>query len=195
MKPLTPTEHRGFRELFLSLGAMQEHWNDLSGRIHNGEVSEALRFGTHRAGGLLRELKPVTALYGVYGGPRARTVGRIAALAQGWLRDSFLDQSQAARTAIMHASHVAVLLAYLATAAEHRRDTERARLFRTWEGRFDDLAAKVRAAVCTMTGDAEATQPVRDGPVGRVAEQLASVAGNIIEAADQRVAGERAESR
>ncbi len=191
MKPLTPTEHRGYRELHLALGALQEHWGDLSERIHNREVSEVLRFGTHRAGGLMRELKSVTGEYGSYGGPRARRVSRIAGLAQSWLRDPFLDQSQAARAATTHASHLCVLLAYLATAAEQRRDTERARLFRAWENRFDELSAKVRAAVCTMAGESESTLPVHNGPVGRIGEQLASVAGNLIEAADQRRAAPR----
>lgn len=194
MTPLTPAEHSGLRELFLSLQALQDHWAELSGQIAHREVAEALRFGTHRAGGLLRELKQATEAYGTYGGPGAQGVGRLAAMARRWLGDPFLDQTRAARLANLHAAHISGLLAYLAAAAEHRRDSERARLYRTWEGRFDDLSAKVRAAVCEMAGDEQGTLPVDNGPVGRIAGHLLNVAGNLVEAADQRLLERRGDA-
>ncbi len=186
MTPLSPTEHRGFRELYLALQTLQDHWGELAEFIDNEAVSESLRFGTHRAGGLLRELRPATEAHGVYGGPGALGAGKVAALAQSWLRDPFLDQNQAARTAILNACHIANLLAYLAAAAEKRKDTERARLFKTWSGRFDDLAGKVRDAVCAMAAEETCVETVSRGPLGRLAERLAATAGNFVEASDQR---------
>ncbi len=185
MADLHPTEHRGYRELHLSLKSLQQHWGRLAGCIEQGDCVDVLRFGAHRAGTLMRELRPVTESLNIYGGPQALAAGRLAAAIQNFVRDPFLEINQAVRFAILDAEHIANLLAYLAAAAEGRGDSDRAAFLIKWSGRFGDLREKLRESALAMIEDPEfCIRPVYRTLPGRVAQRFAVMLGNFGETAD-----------
>lgn len=187
MANLHPTEHRGYRELYLSLQSMQKHWVRLSRDIEEEHALDALRFGVHRTGTLLRELKPVTENFGVFGGPRALGAGRVNAAVQNLLRDPFLELNQALRLAILDAEHVANLLEYLAAAASQRGDEITEAFFQKWERRIRDLSRKVRkAAIALVANPDQCVQPAHDSLRGKLCNRAAVLVGTYGEASDQR---------
>lgn len=193
MPDLHPTEHRGYRELHLSLKSLQQHWTRLAGCIGEGDCVDVLRFGAHRAGTLMRELRTVTESLSVYGGPQALAAGRLAAAFQNFVRDPFLEINQAVRLAILDAEHIANLLAYLAAAADRRDDNERGAFFTRWAGRFRDLQEKLRESALSMIENPEfCIRPVYRTLPGRVAQQIVVLLGNVGETADHHLSRRRA---
>lgn len=187
MTTLHPTEHRGYRELYLSLQSMQKHWMRLSRDTEDEAALDVLRFGVHRTGTLLRELKAVTEPFEVYGGPRALGAGRLSAAVQNLVRDPFLELNQAMRLAVLDTEHIANLLEYLAAAANQRQDEATEAFFSKWERRFRDLSRKARkAAIALLASPDQCLQPAHDSLRGKLCNRAAVLIGTYGEASDLR---------
>jgi hypothetical protein len=187
-----PAEHRGLRELHAAARQLRVHWRELGARLDavgaGAGASELLRAGSDSAAGLLGELTPACATRGLYARPAAQGLGARAAGARLALVDSALEVNQALRIAVLDATHVAILLDYLARLARRRGDDELDALLGGWAARVreheDALAAVAVEAADDPDGAIAIATP---GLAGRAGHGLAAAIGSAGEWVDGRL--------
>ncbi|HZI90676.1 MAG TPA: hypothetical protein VFD31_03495 [Thermoleophilaceae bacterium] len=187
-RQLHPAENRGYRELYAYSRALTDHWNSLASWLDAGSLA-ALTFekGAAAALELFSALEPQTARYGLHARPAAKSAGRgIAATRLG--RNPFLERGQALRLAVEDAQHVTTLLAYLATVADSRGDSELAEFCGRWERKLKRHESAARKAAVEQGAEPDAAiEPLHSGPAGRAAHSVGYAIGTLGEWVDGRV--------
>ena len=196
-RDLHPAENRGYRELYAFARQMAEHWSSLAGQLGAGSgAAEPLGKGAIAARELIHELEPVTARYGLYGKPAAQGVGINLARGRAGVRDRFMERNQALRFAVKDVEHVTMLLAYLASVAESRSDTELAEFCGHWERKLRRHVGAARKAAVDQGSDPDAAVEPLDGSlVGKAAHSVGYVAGTVGEWVDRRADSARRSDR
>ena len=194
---LHPAENRGYRELYAFARQMAEHWTSLSGQLGAGSgAAEPLEKGAAAARELIGELEPVTARYGLYGKPAAQGVGINLARGRAAVRDRLMERNQALRFAVKDVEHLTMLLAYLASVAEARSDTELAEFCARWERKLRRHVGTIRKAAVAQGADPDgAVEPLDGSVVGKAAHSVGYVAGTMGEWVDGRAAAARRSDR
>jgi len=190
---LHPAENRGYRELYAFARQMAEHWTGLAGQLGGAEWLDK---GSAAARELIHELEPVTARYGLHGKPAAQGVGVNLARSRSGVRDRFLERNQALRFAVKDAEHLTMLLAYLASVAESRSDSELAEFCGRWERKLRRHVGAARKAAVDQGADPDAAVEPLDGSlVGKAAHSVGYVAGTVGEWVDRRADSARRSDR
>ena len=186
-RELHPSEHRGYRELYVTARRLAGHWEELAERVSGTEPAGALREGAAAARRLLDELTPMTAEYGLYGEPAAEGLGARLAGARNQMRDRALDRNQAMRFAVLDLQHVTTLLLYLAAVADSQDDERLGGFCRRWERSLRRIENAARKAAAATGADPDAAvEPLDSSPVGRAAHGAAYAAGSLGEWIDRR---------
>ena len=183
------TEHRGLRELYVMARQLRNHWRALADRIdaEAPHEAQALRSGAELAGGLLAELKDVTAARGLYGKPLAQGLGARLAGVHNGLLDTTLEVNQALRFAVLDAVHVVTLLDYLARAAAQDDDAELQRFLERWAQRLRAHEDAVRASAIALGDEPDrAVRRCTPGVAGRLGHGAAAAVGTFGEWVDRR---------
>lgn len=189
---LHPSENRGLRELYLFARHVVHHWTALAGRIPDSPLADLLTRGSESVRGLLHELGPATAEYGLYGQPAAQGSGINLARQRSALRDRFLEVNQAARLAVEDLQHVVTLLGYLHALTRGLEHTDLADLMGRWERKLRRLENEVRRAVVQLGVDPDAAiEPLDSSPLGRVAHGAGFALGTVGEWVDRKAAERR----
>jgi hypothetical protein len=189
---LHPAENRGLRELYLFARHLVHHWTALAERLPHSPVVNLLTRGAESTRGLIHELEPVTAAYGLHGQPAAQGSGVSLARQRSALRDRFLEINQAARFAVEDLQHVVTLLGYLEALTSGRGHGDLAELAERWERKLRRLENEVRRAVMGLGAEPDtAIQPLDSSPLGRVAHGAGSALGTVGEWVDRRAAERR----
>ena len=183
-----PAENRGYRELYAFARQTAEHWTALAGQLGAGSsAAEALRSGAGAARELIGELEPMTARYGLYGKPAAQGLGSNLARVRAGVRDRFMERNQALRFAVKDVEHLTMLLAYLASLAEFRSDTELAELCGRWERKLRRHVGAIRKAAVEQGADPDgAVEPLDSSFLGKAAHSVGYLAGTVGEWIDRR---------
>lgn len=191
---LHPAEHRGLRELQAASRHLAGHWRRLAARLP-GEPAEVLANGAGTARELVTELRERAAGYDLEVFPAAQLVGARGAGLRG-AGDVLLERNQAMRAAVLDATHVAVLLGYLAEIAEGRGDAPLAAWERGWRERVEALESAARGAATRLgtTPDA-AIEPAEPSALGRAGHAVAVGVGSLGEAVDSSPVGRMARRR
>lgn len=188
---LTPAEHRGLRELYVSARQLASHWGALA-ELLDSEARDVLRVGGAVARELLRELAVRTAPHDLHGRVAAQGLGARLAGLRNQAGDAFLERGQALRLAVLDVQHLTTLLAQLERLALTRDDEELASFQREWQEKLGRSEADVRAVAVAAGDDPDgAVAPLRPSPVGRVAHGVAYAVGTAGEWVDRQV-GRRA---
>ena len=191
---LHPAEHRGLRELQAAARHLAGHWRRLAGRLPGGPA-DVLQQGAETARTLVAELRDQVAAYDVEVFPAAQTVGARGASLRG-AGDLLLERNQAARAAVLDASHVAILLGYLAELADARGDVGLAAWERGWSARFESLETEARRAATRLGASPDAAiEPADPSTLGRAGHAVAMHVGTLGEAFDTSALGRRARRR
>jgi len=186
-----PTEHRGYRELYVSLRQLAEHWQRLGGRLAGERVGSELVAGAAAARALLHALSAFTEPRGLYGRPLATGLGGVIAAARNLAGVRLLERNQAVRLALLDVHHARELLDYLARAAEHRGDTDAVAFCNSARKRLGKAKDRVRGAYLQMAADPDrAIKPAERSLAGWVASRLGVATGTLGELVDRR-AGRR----
>jgi hypothetical protein len=190
MNGLHPAQNRGLRELHAAAHQIADHWSSLRGRLAGtGDVAAVLDRGAVAARRLLAELGPVTASYGLYGGPAALSLGGSLARTRGAVGDRLLERNQALRFAVLDLQHVVTLLGYQAALASSAQDARLASFCAGWVEELSPIEAAARAAAIRMGEDPDAAVAPADGSVlGRAGHALAYRVGAVGEWVDRRTA-------
>ena len=189
---LHPAENRGFRELYLYARQLVHHWGALAGRLDESPLAGVLSRGAESARGLIHELEPVTAEYGLYGKPAAQGVGVSVARQRTAMRDRFLEVNQAARLAVEDLHHVVTLLGYLETLTRTRDHGDLADVVGRWERKLRRLESEARRTVVALGADPEsAIEPLDSSPLGRAAHGAGYALGTAGEWVDRKAAERR----
>ena len=183
-----PAENRGYRELYAFSRQMANHWSALAAQLGAGSgAAELLVKGAAAAHELIGELEPVTARYGLHGKPAAQGVGINIARGRAVVRDRFMERNQALRFAVKDAEHLTLLLAYLASVAESRSDTELAEFCRRWERKLRRHVTAARKAAVEQGADPDsAVEPLDASGLGKAAHSMGYFAGTVGEWIDKR---------
>jgi hypothetical protein len=185
---LFPAEHRALRELYASGRHLASHWDRLGSRL-GGEPAAVLSRGAAAAREMLAELAGHTAVHNLHGEPAAQGAGGQLAHLRG-AADLLLERNQALRGAVLEATHVGVLLGYLAELASSRGDDDLAAWERRWEGRLRELEGAVRGVAAAEGRSPErAVEPAYDSRLGRAGHSVAAALGTVGEAVDASVVG------
>ena len=190
MSELHPSEHRGYRELYVFTRLLVRHWAAIAERLPEGDEAAVLREGVEAGRRLLDELDATTPDYGLHGEPAAQGLGKRVAGTRFQLRDRALDRNQALRFAVLDAQHVTTLLLYLATVADSRGDERLGGFCRRWERslrRIENAVRKVAAG--TGSNPDAAVEPLDSSPLGRAAHGTAYAMGALGEWVDRRRGG------
>ena len=192
---LHPAENRGYRELYAFARQMVEHWTALAGQLGAGSgTAAALEKGASAARELIGELEPVTARYGLHGKPAAQGLGINLARGRTGVRDRFMERNQALRFAVKDVEHLTMLLAYLASVAEARSDTELAEFCGRWERKLRRHVGAARKAAVEQGADPDgAVEPLDGSLIGKAAHSVGYVAGTLGEWVDRRTGAARGE--
>ena len=183
-----PAENRGYRELYALARQLVDHWSRLTERLEVAQLSS----GVAAVQGLLDELRPLTASYGLHGKPAAQGVGVSVARSRGEVRDRFLERGQALRLAVLDLQQLTTLLAYLARAAESRRDERLAEFCGRWERKLRRVESAARKAAVEQGGDPDAAiEPLDGSALGRAAHSVSYAVGTVGEWLDRRAAGKK----
>jgi hypothetical protein len=186
---LHPAEHRAYRELHASCRQLVHRWGRLVGPLQGTPAGEALRRGRDDTRGLLEELEPRTAAYGLEGRPTAQGLGARIADLRALVTDRGADTGLVLRLSVLDLEHVTTLLRHLAELARARGDQDQAAFCEEWSIRLEpDLDAVRETAIELGTDPDRAAAPLGDSPADRVAHGVGWVFGSIGEAID-RVAG------
>ncbi|MDP8944092.1 MAG: hypothetical protein M3N16_08260 [Actinomycetota bacterium] len=184
---LHPSEHRGYRELYVTVRRLAGHWEELARRLPGEEPVDTLRDGVAAARRLLEELAPTTADYGLHGQPAAQGLGARLADTRNQLRDRSLDRNQAVRFAVLDVQHVTTLLLYLAAVADSRGDERLAGFCRRWERSLRRIENAARKAAAATGADPDAAiEPLDTSSLGRAAHGAAYAMGSLGEWVDRR---------
>ena len=186
-EPLHPTEHRGYRELYVALTQLARHWQRLGGRLAGSRVGTQLLAGAGEANQLLDALTVLTERRGLHGRPLAAGFGASIAGARNVLGDRFLERNQAVRLALLDVHHGRELLDYLGRAAERRGDAEAAAFCRSGRERLGKVKDDVRAAHVAMAAEPDrAIRAAEDSITGWLASRAAAAVGTLGELVDRR---------
>jgi hypothetical protein len=191
---LHPAEHRGLRELQAASRQLAGHWRRLAARLP-GEPAAVLEHGAATARDLVTELRDQAAAHGVEVFPAAQLAGARGAGLRG-AGDVLLERNQAMRAAVLDATHVAVLLGYLATMAETRGDASLAAWERSWCERVEELERAARSVARSLgTAPDAAIEPAEPSRLGRAGHAVAVGVGSLGEAIDGSALGRMARRR
>ena len=182
-----PTEHRGYRELYVSLRQLAEHWQRLGGRLAGEGVASELLAGAAAARAMLEALSAFTEPRGLYGTPLAVGLGATIAAARNVVGDCLLEQNQAVRLALLDVHHARELLEYLARAAQGRGDADAVAFCTSARKRLGKAKDGVHGAYVEMAADPDrAIKPADRSRVGWVANRLGAAIGTLGELVDRR---------
>lgn len=168
---------------------LRVHWRELGRRLDAvGCACPALDAGSQSASELLCELTAACAARGLHARPAAQGLGRRIAGARLALVDPALEVNQALRMAVLDATHVATLLAYLGQLAARRGDDELAGLLDRWAARMHVHEDELRARATAAAGDPDAAiLAATPGIAGRAGHAVATAAGAAGEWVDGRL--------
>jgi len=190
-KPFHPAENRGYRELYAFCRQLAEHWSALVEQLPPAARSPFER-GARLGRQTLEELEPLTANYGLHGGPAAQGVGKSVAGARSAVRDRFLETDRAARWALTELQYTTTLLGFLRAVAESRDDDRLVEFCGKAERRFRRLEGEARKAVVELGADPDlAVEPLDPSPVGRAAQSVTYAVGSVGEWFDRMAARRR----
>lgn len=184
-----PAEHRGLRELHAAARQLRDHWRELGRRLDAvGFACGALDEGSRSANVLLVELAEACAARGLYARPAAQSLGAQVAGARLALVDPALEVNQALRMALLDATYVVTLLAYLARLATQRGDDELVQLLDRWAARMR-VHEDALGAFAIGSGDDPATaiMVATPGLAGRAGHAVAAAVGTAGEWVDGRL--------
>ncbi len=184
-----PAEHRGLRELHAAARQLRVHWRELGRRLDAvGFECATLLDGSDGAAELLAELTAACAERGLHARPAAQGLGKWIAGARLALVDPTFEVNQALRTAVLDATHVVVLLDYLARLAAHRGDDELVALLGGWSARMRVHEDALRASAIALGDDpGSAIATATPGIAGRAGHAIAAAAGTAGEWVDGRL--------
>jgi len=189
---LHPAENRGYRELYATARQAADHWSTVASSLGSSDAASALAGGAENARRLLGELTETTARYGLYGRPAAQALG--AAIARGRLavRTRALDRNQVLRLALLDATHISTLLAYLGAVAESRGDECLRSFCGGWEDRVRGTESALRQVAVQSGGEPQAALgPLDASGLGRAAHRLGHILGTLGEWIDRRAGARR----
>jgi len=184
-----PAEHRGLRELHAAARQLRVHWRELGQRLDAvGHACPQLAEGSDAAAELLSHLTAASTARGLHARPAAQGLGKRIAGARLALVDPALEVNQALRMAVLDATHVATLLAYVGRLAAQRGDDELATILDGWIApvRVHEDALRAAAIACADDPDA-AIAAATPGLAGRAGHAVANVAGTAGEWVDRRL--------
>lgn len=168
------------------------HWQRLRDQLEGTDAAGGLRAGVEAVREMLKELEPLTASRGLYGGGAVQGSGARLGRARSVVADRFLERNQALRFAVHDVAHVCTLLAYLAVVSEARDDSELPRFCRDWQSKLESHEDSVRSAAVSMGRDADAAiRPVDDSPLGHAAHGMTNSIGTFGEWLDRRTGARR----
>jgi hypothetical protein len=184
-----PAEHRGLRELHAAARQLRVHWRELGRRLDAvGFPCATLDEGSQDAGELLIELTAACAVRGLRARPAAQGLGARLAGARLALVDPALEANQALRMALLDATYVVTLLAYLARLAARRADDELVALLDGWAVRMGAREDALRASAIACGDDPDAAIiAATPGMAGRVGHAVAAAVGTAGEWVDGRL--------
>ena len=178
-----PAEHRALRELFAAARQLSDHWGALAHRLELVSLAE----GAGAAQELLSAVAAEAADRGLYGQPAAQGVGTTVAAARVEVGDRFLERNQALRLAVLDATFVVSLLAYLRHLALARGDAALAAFFSRWEKRMGAHERAAREAAATAGTDPDqAIERADASALGGLAHGVALAAGTVGEWLDRQ---------
>ena len=186
-----PAEHRGLRELHAAACQLRVHWRELAARLDEvgaADAPELLREGSESASALLVELTTACEARGLHARPAAQGLGARVAGTRLALVDSALEVNQALRIAVLDATHVVTLLAYLGRLATQRADDELVALLDAWAARMRAHEDALRAAAIATGDDPDAAIVIATpGLAGRAGHGIAAAIGTAGEWVDGRL--------
>ena len=186
---LHPAENRGLRELYLSTRQLIDHWSALATRRPDSEIAPVLTRGAQAGRDLIKELRPATESYGLYGQPAAQGGGRALARQRDAVRDRFLELNQAARFAVEDLQHVVTLLGYLEAVSGASGNGDLAEFAGRWERKLRRLENETRRTVAQLGTDPDsAIEPLDSSKVGKVAHGAGNLLGTVGEWVDGKAA-------
>jgi hypothetical protein len=184
-----PAEHRGLRELHAAARHLRVHWRELGRRLDAvGYSCGVLDEGSRSASDLLVELTAACEARGLFARPAAQSLGAQFAGARLALVDPTLEVNQALRFAVLDATHLVTLLAYLARLAGRRGDAGLVELLEGWTARMRVHEDALRASAIAAGDDPAASIMVATpGVAGRAGHAFAAAVGTAGEWVDGRL--------